>query len=115
MGIGLSLGLVVVLGVAGVSLFSNWLRSYVERELNSRVDAYDTRIGTLTVHPLALAVDLERLVVRVKNHPAPRPRSAALARRANLARVSAWHASRCRFDKPSDRSSHAVSSSSRIS
>jgi hypothetical protein len=47
------------------------LRGYVERELNSRIDRYDTRIGTLTVHPLLLTVDIERLMVRLKDHPDP--------------------------------------------
>jgi hypothetical protein len=70
-GIGIALAAVIVLILLGVSLFQERLRGYVEWELNSRIDRYDTRIGTLTVHPLLLAVDIERLIVRLKDHPDP--------------------------------------------
>ena len=71
--IGIAIGFfaVIVLAFLGVSLFQDRLRGYVERELNSRVDRYDTRIGTLTIYPLRLAVDIERLMVRLKDHPDP--------------------------------------------
>jgi hypothetical protein len=39
--------------------------------MNTRVDRYDTRIGTLTIRPLRLTVETERLVVRLKDHPEP--------------------------------------------
>lgn len=71
--IGIVIALAVVLGlvILGVSLFQDRLRGYVERELNTRVDRYDTRIGTLLIRPLMLTVETERLVVRLKDHPDP--------------------------------------------
>ena len=70
-GIAIGVSTVIVLVLLGVALFQDRLRGYVERELNSRIDRYDSRIGTLTVHPLSLAVDIERLIVRLKDHPDP--------------------------------------------
>jgi uncharacterized protein involved in outer membrane biogenesis len=71
--IGMVIALAAVIGlvILGVSLFQDRVRGYVERELNTRVDRYDTRIGTLTIRPLTLTVETERLVVRLKDHPEP--------------------------------------------
>lgn len=111
-GIVIGVAAIIVLVLVGVSLFQDRLRGYVERELNSRVDRYDIRIDTLTVHPLMLAVDIERLTVRLKEHPDHPLIDMPRAGRIYLARAASWHAGRCDRDGPSDCSSHAGSSDS---
>jgi hypothetical protein len=60
---------IVLLVLLGVTIFQERLRGYVERELNGRLGRYEVRIGTLAIRPLALAVDMGDVVVRLKDYP----------------------------------------------
>lgn len=59
----------VLLVVLGVTIFQERLRDYVEQELNERLGRYEMRIGSLAIRPLALAVDIADVVVRLKDYP----------------------------------------------
>lgn len=62
---------VVGLVILALSLFEDRIRGALEREVNARVDRYETRIGSLVIRPLKLTVEMERLMVRLKDHPEP--------------------------------------------
>jgi hypothetical protein len=74
---------VVALVLFGVTIFQERLRGYIERELNGRLGRYEVRIGTLAIRPLALAIDMADVVVRLKDYP-DRPVVAMPRARAEL-------------------------------
>lgn len=64
------LGVVLVL-VVGLSFIDEPLRAYAERQINHRLPAYTTHIGTLKLHPMRLSLDLEDVTVKQKDNPDP--------------------------------------------
>jgi Domain of Unknown Function (DUF748) len=47
------------------------LRRYVERQINSSLQGYTVRIGTLDVHPFSVSVDLREVAIMQDAHPDP--------------------------------------------
>jgi Domain of Unknown Function (DUF748) len=62
---------VLLVIVIAASFLDEPLRAYAEREMNQRLPAYTIHIGALDLHPLALSLDLEDVVVRQKDNPDP--------------------------------------------
>ena len=62
---------VLLVIVIAASFLDEPLRAYAEREVNQRLPAYTVHIGALDLHPLALSLDLEDVVVRQKEQPDP--------------------------------------------
>ena len=62
-------------GIVALGLFDGLidapLRGYVERQINSRLQGYTVRIGTLDVHPFSVSVDLHDVAVVQDAHPDP--------------------------------------------
>ncbi len=62
-------------GIVALGLFDGLidapLRGYMERQINSRLQGYTVRIGTLDVHPFSLSVDLRDVTVVQEAHPEP--------------------------------------------
>src|SRR3989337_2702847 len=79
--VAIPLAFLVVIVIAA-SFLDEPLRAYAEREMNQRLPAYTIHIGALDLHPLALSLDLEDVVVRQKERSDP-----------PLARVSNIHGS----------------------
>jgi hypothetical protein len=61
----------LVVIVIAASFLDEPLRAYAEREMNQRLPAYTIHIGALDLHPLALSLDLEDVVVRQKERSDP--------------------------------------------
>ncbi len=68
---GMVLLVLIALLVAGSYLVEEPLRKYVEREVNARLKGYSVRIGTVSVHPLSISVDVGNLFVIQKENPTP--------------------------------------------
>jgi len=62
--------LIALSGVAGIVL-DKPLRSYLEGELNTRVEGYQFSIGDLDFRPFGLAIELKNVTVRQREHPEP--------------------------------------------
>ncbi|WP_447983532.1 DUF748 domain-containing protein [Nitrospira sp. Nam74] len=60
---------IVLFVLLGVTIFEDELRSYIEGELNDRLGHYEVDIGTLAIRPIALAVDMADVIVRLKDYP----------------------------------------------
>lgn len=67
----ISLAVLTVILLTAAFFADEPLRRYAERSANEVVEGYSIQIGTLDLHPLALSVDLENVVVRQEAHPDP--------------------------------------------
>src|SRR5262245_24438786 len=67
---GILLALLLV-AVALSFLVDEPLRSYIEGQMNARLDGYAVRIGRADFHPIGLGIDFEDLVVTQNAHPDP--------------------------------------------
>jgi Domain of Unknown Function (DUF748) len=68
--IGIIAGLIIVVVALGLFI-DEPLRRYTERQLNSHLQGYTVRVGTLDLHPLRFSVDLYDLTIAQDANPEP--------------------------------------------
>ncbi|HEX5545012.1 MAG TPA: hypothetical protein VFX10_05895, partial [Nitrospira sp.] len=66
-----TLGLLMVVLSTATFFADEPLRRYVERTANEAVEGYSFKIGTFSLHPLSLSVNLGDVVVRQETHSDP--------------------------------------------
>ena len=66
-----TLGMLMVVLSTAAFFADEPLRRYVERTANEAVEGYSFKIGTLSLHPLSLSVNLGDVVVRQETHSDP--------------------------------------------
>ena len=66
-----TLGMLMIVLSTAAFFADEPLRRYVERTANEAVEGYSFKIGTLSLHPLSLSVNLGDVVVRQETHSDP--------------------------------------------